>query len=71
MTHPFRRNRFFRNALPEANISELGNIRSLHLGTPTIQSSRNVDNPVELVLSYSRAMMSWLLFVDQLPQHIM
>ena len=57
MTHPFRRNRFFRNALPEANISELGNIRSLHLGTPTIQSSMNVDNPVELVLSYSRAMM--------------
>ena len=70
MTHPFRRNRFFRNALPEANISELGNIRSLHLGTPTIQSSMNVDNPVELVLSYSRAMMSWLLFVDELPQHI-
>ena len=70
MTHPFRRNRFFRNALPEANISELGNIRSLHLGTPTIQSSMNVDNPVELVLSYSRAMMSWLLFADELPQHI-
>ena len=70
MTHPFRRNRFFRNALPEANVSELGNIRSLHLGTPTIQSSMNVDNPVELVLSYSRAMMSWLLFADELPQHI-
>lgn len=70
MTHPFRRNRFFRNALPEANISELGNIRSLHLGTPTIQSSMNIDNPPELVLSYSRAMMSWLLFVERLPQHI-
>lgn len=70
MTHPFRRSRFFRNTLPEANVSEHGNIRSLHLGTPTIQSSMNVNNPSELVLSYSRAMMSWLLFADELPQHI-
>ena len=70
MTHPFRRNRFFRNTLPEANISELGNIRSLHLGTPTIQSSMNIHNPPELVLSYSRAMMAWLLFADELPKHI-
>lgn len=70
MTHPFRRNRFFRNTLPEANISEHGNIRSLHLGTATIQSSMNINNPSELVLSYSRAMMSWLLFADTLPNHI-
>lgn len=70
MTHPFRRNRFFRNTLPDANVSELGNIRSLHLGTPTIQSSMNINQPSELVLSYSRAMMSWLLFAEQLPQHI-
>ena len=70
MTHPFRRNRLFRSTLPEANISELGNIRSLHLGTPTIQSSMNIHNPPELVLSYSRAMMAWLLFADELPKHI-
>ncbi|SSY71250.1 polyamine aminopropyltransferase [Alysiella crassa] len=70
MTHPFRRNRFFRNTLPEVNISEVGNIRSLHLGTPTIQSSMNIAHPPELVLSYSRAMMAWLLFVDDLPKHI-
>lgn len=70
MPHPFRRSRFFRQTLPEANVSELGNIRSLHLGTPTIQSSMNIHNPSELVLSYSRVMMSWLLFVDELPRHI-
>ena len=70
MTHPFRRNRFFRNALPEANISELGNIRSLHLGSDTIQSSMNLDHPAELVLSYSRAMMGWLLFAEETPKHI-
>lgn len=71
MTHPFRRSRFFRHTLPEANVSEHGNIRSLHLGTPTIQSSMNILQPSELVLSYSRAMMSWLLFAETLPQHIL
>ncbi|PIT36307.1 spermidine synthase [Snodgrassella alvi] len=68
--HPYRRLRPARHELPEVGISESGNIRSLHLGTPTIQSSMNVDYPAELVLSYSRAMMAWLLFVDELPQHI-
>lgn len=71
MTHPYRRSRFFRSALPEANISESGNIRSLHLGTTTIQSALNLKNPTELVLSYSRAMMGWLLFTDTVPQHIL
>ena len=70
MPHPYRRKHLRRRALPEVGISESGNIRSLHLGTPTVQSAMNVDNPAELVLSYSRAMMAWLLFVEQLPQHI-
>ena len=70
MTHPFRRSRFFRQTLPDANVSELGNIRSLHLGTQTIQSSMNIHNPSELVLSYSRAMMAWLLFAEKLPENM-
>ena len=70
MTHPFRRSRFFRQQLPKAHISELGNIRSLHLDTDTIQSSMNIHHTHELVLSYSRAMMAWLLFVDNLPNNI-
>lgn len=64
MTHPYRRSRFFRSMLPEANVSEVGNIRSLHLGTQTIQSSMNLHNPTQLVLSYSQTMMAWLLFAD-------
>ena len=36
--------------LPEVGISEEGNIRSLHLGSDTIQSSMNLDHPAELVL---------------------
>ncbi len=68
--HPYRRLRPARFALPEVGISEEGNIRSLHLGSATVQSSMNVDHPSELVLSYSRAMMAWLLFADTAPEHI-
>ena len=67
--HPYRRLRSARFALPEVGISEHGNIRSLHLGSETLQSSMNVDYPAELVLSYSRAMMAWLLFVENV-RHI-
>ena len=67
--HPYRRLRAAQNTLPEVGISESGNIRSLHLGSDTIQSSMNLDDPAELVLSYSRAMMGWLLFADP-PAHI-
>ncbi|OSI12190.1 polyamine aminopropyltransferase [Neisseria canis] len=67
--HPYRRVRAQSLELPEVGISEEANIRSMHLGSETIQSSMNLDNPSELVLSYSRAMMAWLLFVDT-PGHI-
>lgn len=70
MSHPYRQKHLRRRELPEAGISESDNIRCLHLGTPTIQSAMNLDHPAELVLSYSRAMMGWLLFTEQLPQHI-
>lgn len=69
MPHPYRQ-KHIRRSLPEVGISEEGSIRSLHLGTSTIQSSMNLDNPAELVLSYSRAMMAWLMFVETLPTHI-
>lgn len=68
--HPYRRLRAQQFELPEVGISETDNIRSLHLGSATVQSSMNLDNPAELVLSYSRAMMGWLLFVEQPPAHI-
>ena len=68
--HPYRRLRPQRFELPEVGISEEGNIRSLHLGSATIQSSMNLDHPADLVLSYSRAMMGWLLFAEQAPAHI-
>lgn len=70
MAHPYRRVRARSQALPEVGISETDNIRSLHLGTPTVQSSMNLNDPVQLVLAYSRAMMAWLLFTQHEVKHI-
>ena len=50
-------------------VSEKDGIRSLHLGSDTVQSSMKVDDPYELVLSYTRAMMAFLLFHPR-PEHV-
>ncbi|HJV05916.1 MAG TPA: polyamine aminopropyltransferase [Chromobacteriaceae bacterium] len=69
--HPFRRRvRGAIEHMPEVEISEEGSIRSLHLGSETIQSSMDLDDPADLVLSYSRAMMGFLLFNPD-PRHIL
>jgi len=50
-------------------VSEKDGIRSLHLGSDTVQSSMKLDDPYELVLSYTRAMMAFLLFRPH-PEHV-
>ena len=45
-------------------VSEINGIRSLHLGTVTIQSSMKVKDPFALELTYTRGMMGFLLFSD-------
>lgn len=64
MHHPFRRRRVrqHQDFLPEVEISEMDGIRSLHLGSDTIQSSMDIENPSQLVLQYSQVMMGFLLF---------
>ncbi|MBR5674943.1 MAG: polyamine aminopropyltransferase [Neisseriaceae bacterium] len=54
---------------PDATVSEENGVLALHLATDTIQSAMNIDNPAELVLAYSRAMVAFCLFNDT-PQHI-
>ena len=44
-------------------VSERYGVRSLHIGTDTIQSSMRVARPDDLELSYTRSMMGFLLFV--------
>ena len=48
--------------IPEVDVSEQDGVRSLHLGSTTIQSSMRVAAPMELELTYTRGMMCFLLF---------
>lgn len=59
-----RRMGFFRNNRhqSEVDISESRGIRSLFLGSSTVQSSMKLTDPYELVLDYTQAMMSFMLF---------
>lgn len=58
-----------RSAGSSVEVSERDGLRSLHLGTTTVQSTMRVTDPVELVLSYTRAMMGFLLFHPK-PRHV-
>ena len=50
--------------LPEVSVSDDGEVRPLHLGTPWIQGSMRVAEPFEIELQYVQRMMAWLLFVE-------
>jgi spermidine synthase len=58
-----------RSASGEVQTSEQDGVRYLHLGTDTIQSAMRMDDPHELVLSYTRSMLAFLLFVPE-PRRI-
>jgi spermidine synthase len=47
-------------------VTELDGIRQLHLGSKTVQSGMLVKSPLVLVFNYSRAIMYYLLFSDQI-----
>lgn len=47
------------------DVSESDGVRSLHLGTDTIQSSMRLSAPYALELAYTRGMMAFLLFSSQ------
>ena len=46
-------------------ISERDGVRYLHLGSNTVQSGMRINAPDELVLSYTRSMLAFLLFVPE------
>src|SRR5262245_14571019 len=48
----------------EVYITERFGVRSLHIGSDTIQSSMRLTRPIDLELSYTRSMMAFLLFRD-------
>lgn len=55
-----------KSSLPVVNMSEMGGIRYLHLGSEWVQGSMWIDKPFEIELEYVQRMMAWLLFFDPL-----
>jgi spermidine synthase len=69
----FGLNRKIHKSVADSNIvevSEVDGIRSLYLGSITIQSSMKVKAPFELELAYTRGMMGFLLFSDSI-KHVL
>jgi spermidine synthase len=64
----WRIHRLFDRETP-VEVSERDGVRSLHLGSSTVQSSMKLADPIELVLSYTRSMMGFLLFIPE-PRHV-
>jgi spermidine synthase len=52
------------SSLPEANFSDDGRIRHLHLGSEWIQGSMYLEDAIGLVHEYVQRMMAWLLLMD-------
>jgi spermidine synthase len=52
--------------LPEVSISDHGDIRYLHLGSPWVQGSMDLRKPFDIELEYVQRMMAWLLFMPEL-----
>jgi spermidine synthase len=64
MLGKWRINRVF-DREESVDVSEKDGVRCLHLGSSTVQSAMRISDPFELVLSYTRAMMGFLLFVPE------
>lgn len=54
--------RAFNQADTSVDVSEIDGVRSLHLGSITVQSAMRVKDPKALELTYTRGMMCFLLF---------
>ena len=52
-------------------ISEKFGVRSLHIGSDTVQSAMRIAAPNDLELSYTRSMMGFLLFNERLKSVLM
>lgn len=51
-------------------VSEKYGVRSLHIGSDTVQSAMRIAKPNELELSYTRSMMGFMLFNER-PQRVL
>lgn len=56
------------SANPGIEISELDGVRALHIDSSTVQSAMRVNAPYDLELTYSRGIMTFLLFRRQIRE---
>jgi spermidine synthase len=49
---------------PAVNFFDYGDMRFLHLGSPAVQGSMKISQPLEIHLEYVQRMMGWLLFTN-------
>ena len=54
-----------------AYVSERYGVRTLHIGSDTVQSAMRIARPYDLELSYTRSMMAFLLFMPQRPRDVL
>ncbi len=59
------------SATEMVEVTEVDGVRSLHLGSPTIQSSMKVKDPYALVLAYSWGMMFSVLFKPEIQRSVL
>lgn len=53
------------------DVSETNGVRSMHLGSQTVQSSMRINAPNDLELAYTRSMMAFLLFYAEPVRFLM
>jgi spermidine synthase len=54
-----------------AYVSERFGVRTLHIGSDTVQSAMRIARPYDLELSYTRSMMAFLLFMPRRPKKVL
>ena len=56
------------SSTPGIEISEIDGVRALHIDSSTVQSAMRIKAPYDLELRYSRGMMSFMLFRDDVRE---
>src|ERR687894_575424 len=51
-------------------VSERYGVRTLHIGSDTVQSAMRLTRPIDLELSYTRSMMAFMLFMPR-PREVL
>jgi len=60
----------YSSRIPQIEICQLDDLRWMHFGDSAVQACMSLDDPHQLLLPYTQAMLAGLVFVDQ-PQRLL